>query len=95
MTETSSNGSNGFGALLQTIGDAIVKAARYTGDAVASASWGTLAAICIVAAVVLTILPLAVALFMVFVAVKLILNAIDSHRTRGPATPYRDVVDKE
>jgi hypothetical protein len=39
----------------------------------------------------MTIVPLVVGLFLVFMAIKLVFSCVADRATRGPATPHRDV----
>ena len=90
MTDTSPN----FTVLLRDIWATVIKASRYTLTAITSVSWTHLAVAAIALAVVLTVVPLAIGLFAVFVVVKLCLNALESRRQRGALTPYKDVPNK-
>lgn len=65
-----------FSALLEEIGRAFAQAVRYGARAVATMSLPQLAATCIVLALVITIVPLAICLFIVFMIVKLAVAAI-------------------
>lgn len=86
MTDTASN----FSAILRDIWDTLLKAARYGQQAIASTSWTNLALGCVFLAVVLTVIPLAIGLFLIVVVVKLALSAVQDRR-RGKVTPYQDV----
>jgi hypothetical protein len=65
-----------FSALLEEIGRAIAQAARYGARAIATMSWPQMIATCIALALVITIVPLAVCLFIFFMIVKLAVAAI-------------------
>ena len=84
-----------FYATLQEMGRAIAKAARYGADAVAAMSWPAMAITCLLIAFAITILPLALFLFVVFMLIKVISAAIAERRTRGAPTPYRAADDKD
>jgi hypothetical protein len=84
-----------FTALLEEMGRAFFKAARYTVRAMATMSWPALMVSCVALALAITIAPLALFLFIVFMAVKLIVAATVLNKRRGPATPYRATDDTE
>ncbi len=42
-------------------------------------------------ALIITLVPLVLGLFLVFVTVKLVFSCIAERATRGPATPHREV----
>ena len=86
MTDTTST----INAILRELWDALAKAIRYGRDAIASTSWTNLAIACVFFAVVLTVIPLAIGLFLVVVVVKLAIGAVQDRR-RGKVTPYKDV----
>ena len=65
-----------FSELLEEIGRAFAQTARYGARAVATMSWPQLAATCVALALVITIVPLAICLFIVFMIVKLAVAAI-------------------
>lgn len=65
-----------FSELLEEIGRAFAQAVRYGARAVATMSWPQLMASCVALALVITIVPLAICLFIVFMAVKLAVAAI-------------------
>lgn len=91
MTDTSTTLTH----LLRDIWATLLKAGRYAINAISAVSWTHLAIAAIALAVILTVVPLAIGLFAVFVVVKLCLNACESRRQRGAATPYKDVVSKD
>ncbi|QYF94305.1 hypothetical protein KY495_03535 [Massilia sp. PAMC28688] len=84
-----------FYATLQEIGRALSRAARYGADAVATMSWPALAVACLLIAFAVTILPLALFLFVTFMLIKLIASSLAERRERGAPTPYRATDDKE
>jgi hypothetical protein len=65
-----------FSALLEEMGRAFAKAARYGVRAIATMSWPQMIATCIALALIITIVPLAVCLFIFFMIVKLAVAAI-------------------
>jgi hypothetical protein len=65
-----------FSELLEEIGRAFAQAVRYGVRAVATMSWPQLMATCVGLALVITIVPLAICLFIVFMIVKLAVAAI-------------------
>jgi hypothetical protein len=68
-----------FAALLDEFAQAFLKAARYTMGAVVRMSWPALLACCVTLALAITVLPLALFLFIAFMLVKLIVGAIVIH----------------
>lgn len=84
-----------FYATLQEMGRAIANAARTGAAAVATMSWPALAVCCVLLAFAITIVPLALFLFVMFMAIKLIFGGFAKRDERGPATPYKPVDDKE
>lgn len=65
-----------FSQLLEEIGRAFAQAFRYGARAIATMSLPQMAAACIAIALIITIVPLAVCLFIVFMIVKLAVAAI-------------------
>jgi hypothetical protein len=65
-----------FSALLEEIGRAFAQAVRYGARAIATMSWPQMIATCIGLALMITIIPLAVCLFIFFMIVKLAVAAI-------------------
>jgi hypothetical protein len=65
-----------FCALLEEMGRAFAKAAHYGARAIATMSWPQMIATCIALALIITIVPLAVCLFIFFMIVKLAVAAI-------------------
>jgi hypothetical protein len=74
-----------FAALLEELGRAFAHAVRYGARAIATMSWPQMIAACIALALIITILPLAVCLFIFFMIVKLAVAAIviNTRRNRG------------
>jgi hypothetical protein len=65
-----------FGELLEEIGRALSQALRRGSRVIATMSWPQLAATCLALALVVTIVPLAICLFIGFMAIKLAVAAI-------------------
>lgn len=84
-----------FYATLQEMGRSLSKAARYGAAAVAAMSWPMLAVACLFIAFAVTIVPLALFLFVMFMLIKLIFTSIAERGQRGVPTPYRSTDDKE
>lgn len=85
---------NTFYETLGEMGRAIAKAARYGAAAIATMSWPALAVCCIMLALAMTIVPLALFLFVMFMAIKLIFSVIADRAQRGVPTPYKSTDDK-
>lgn len=83
-----------FYQTLNEMGRAIGKAARTGSEAVATMSWPALAVCCVMLALAITIVPLALFLFVMFMAIKLIYSVINDRATRGVPTPYKSHDDK-
>lgn len=73
-----------FGAALEDLADDIVRACRRAARTIAVLPWPALAACCVALALVISILPLALFLFVAFMAVKLVVGAffVDARRRR-------------
>ncbi|HEU4373994.1 MAG TPA: hypothetical protein VFS02_10915 [Telluria sp.] len=71
-----------FSELLEEIGRAFAQAVRHGARAIATMSWPQLLASCVALALVITIVPLAICLFVVFMIVKLAVAAIVIHSRR-------------
>lgn len=80
-----------FAALLADVGNSFIKAGRYVARAMASMSWPTLLVSCVALALAITIIPLALFLFVIFMTARMVVIACASRKRRGPATPYRTV----
>ena len=65
-----------FVALLEEMGRAFAKTVRYGIRAVATMSWPGLLVTCVALALAITIVPLAIFLFIIFMSIKLIVAAI-------------------
>jgi hypothetical protein len=83
-----------FYATLSDMGRAIARAARAGAEAVATMSWPALAVCCVALAFAITIVPLALFLFVMFMAIKLIFSVIADRAQRGKPTPYTSHDDK-
>ena len=83
-----------FYATLTDMGHAIAKAARAGAAAIATMSWPGLAVLCVALAFAITIVPLALFLFVMFMAIKLIFSVISDRAQRGKVTPYTSHDDK-
>ena len=92
---TQNTAFNDFTATLQEIGRALGRAARYGAAAVATMSWPALAVTCLLIAFAVTILPLALFLFVMFMLIKVIFSAIAERKERGAPTPYHPSGDKD
>ena len=80
-----------FDSFYQTVidmGRAIGRAARTGSAAIATMSWPALAVSCVLLAFALTIVPMALFLFVMFMAIKLIFTAFARRAERGVPTPY-------
>ncbi|MES2130166.1 MAG: hypothetical protein V4463_23085 [Pseudomonadota bacterium] len=71
-----------FLLLLEDIGRALLRAVRYGLRAVTTMSWPALMLACVVLAFAMTVIPLAILLFVIFTAVKLIVGALVLHNRR-------------
>ena len=65
-----------FAQFLEEIAQAFIKAVRYGVRAIATMSWPALLMACVGLALAITIVPLAIFLFLVFMAIKLAVAAI-------------------
>jgi hypothetical protein len=80
-----------FVSLLEEIGHAFYRAARYTARAMATMSWPAMLVTCIGLALAITIIPLALFLFIAFMLVKLIIAAIILSSRRRRALPHNTI----
>ena len=85
---------NSFYQTLEEMGRAIANAARTGAAAVATMSWPALAVCCVMLAFAISIVPLALFLFVMFTAIKLIFSVITDRSERGVPTPYKSADDK-
>ncbi len=76
-----------FADLIEEMGHAFYKAVRYGMRALATMSWPGLLVTCVALAMAITIIPLALFLFMVFLGLKLIIAAIILSGRRRRALP--------
>ncbi len=78
---------NQFLAILEELCLTLTKAVRYAAGAVASMSWPALLASCIVLALAISVVPLALTLFIVFMLAKLLIAAFVMRPRRDPPPP--------
>lgn len=78
-------------ASLQDLSRTLVKAAKYAVGAISTMSWPTLLLSAVGLALLLTIVPLVLTLFVLFMVIKLVNGYVTDRATRGPATPYTPV----
>ncbi len=83
-----------FYATLNEMGSAIGKAAKAGAAAISTMSWPALAVCCVALAFAITIVPLALFLFVMFMAIKLIFSVVADRAQRGKPTPYTSHDDK-
>lgn len=79
-----------FTATLDDLARDIVHAARRAARAIAAMSWPQLLLCCVGIAFVISLLPLALFLFIAFMGVKLIVGAFILDGTRATRTQYKD-----
>ena len=82
-----------FFSTLEDIGRAVARSVKYAVGAIAAMSWPVLLLTSIALALLITLVPLIVGLFLVFMAIKLIFSGSARRAVRGPATPHRPVDD--
>lgn len=82
--------SNSFFSVLEEMGHSFTKGMRHAVRSIATMSWPALALSCVLLAMVITIVPLVIFLFAIFMCIKLVATSIAQHQKRGPATPYRE-----
>ncbi len=82
-----------FFSTIEEIGRAIAKSVKYAVGAIATMSWPALLLTCVALALLITLVPLIVGLFLVFMAIKLVFSCAAERAERGPATPHKPVVD--
>lgn len=75
---------------LEEVGRALMRATRYGLEALSTMSWPAMLLTAVGLALFLTILPMALTLFIIFVAVKLIFNAM-----RGKPDQDDNVIDAQ
>ena len=85
MTRTQ---SRSFGATLEDLARDIVDACRRAVRAIAVMPWPAMLACCIALAFVLSVLPLALCLFVLFMGIKVIIGAFVVDRRRTHRDPY-------
>jgi hypothetical protein len=67
---------NAFLTMIEELGHAFIRASRYVVRAMGTMSWPQLLVTCIALALAISIIPLALTLFIIFMAVKIIVAAI-------------------
>jgi hypothetical protein len=77
-----------FGATLEDLARDIVDACRRAVRAIAVMPWPAMLACCIALAFVLSVLPLALCLFVLFMGIKVIVGAFVVDRRRTHRDPY-------
>jgi len=84
-----------FAATMEDVARDIVRACRRGMRAIAVMPWPAMAACCILLAFVISILPLALFLFVLFMAVKFIAGAFIVDRRRAMREGYAEPYGKE
>ena len=82
-----------FFATLEEIGRAVARSVKYAVGAITAMSWPALFLTCVALALLVTLVPLIVGLFLAFMAIKLLMTCVAGHNKRGPVTPHRPVDD--
>jgi hypothetical protein len=82
--------SNSFFSVLEEMGHTFTKGMRHAVRSIATMSWPALLLSCVLLAMVITIVPLVIFLFVIFMCIKLVATSIAQRNKRGPATPYRE-----
>jgi len=79
-----------IGSVIDEVIQAFVGTTRFTMRTLARMSWPALLLSCIVIAVIATVLPLAIMLFLLFLAVKIIVAAffVKGQADKGDGTPH-------
>ncbi|GAB2867897.1 hypothetical protein GCM10027277_41300 [Pseudoduganella ginsengisoli] len=83
-----------IGDVLREVGNAAAHIGRYFMRTLSRMSWPALLASCIMLAILLTILPLALTLFAIFLLAKIaiaIVAGYNYNKRRGDYTPHKDV----
>ncbi|MDQ1831485.1 MULTISPECIES: hypothetical protein [Massilia] len=80
-----------FFASMEDLGRTLGKVARYAVSAIATMSWPTLLLSAVGLAMLLTIVPVVLTLFVLLMIIKLVTGYVSDRATRGPATPYTPV----
>jgi hypothetical protein len=84
-----------FGATLEDLARDIVDACRRAVRAIAVMPWPAMLACCIALAFVLSVLPLALCLFVLFMGIKVIVGAFVVDRRRAHKERFADPYDKQ
>lgn len=82
------------GDVLREVGAAASHVTRYVMRTLSRMSWPALLASCVMLAILLTILPLALTLFAVFLLAKIAIALVAGYqynKRRGKATPHKDI----
>lgn len=87
--------SNSFFSILEEMGHTFTKGMRHAVRSVATMSWPALLLSCVLLAMVITIVPLVIFLFVIFMCIKLVATSIAQRHKRGPATPYRETSNND
>jgi hypothetical protein len=92
LEHTMSHSLESFSVLLDDIWHALCRAVRYASNAIATMSWPALLLTAVLMAFAISIVPLAITLFVVFMIVKLVVGGIviGARRNRQPPTEYKD-----
>ena len=90
-----STGFREFASAMEDVARDIVRACRRGVDPIVAMPWPAMLACCIGLALLISILPLALFLFILFMAVKLIVGAFVVDRKRTAREGYADVFDKQ
>jgi membrane protein implicated in regulation of membrane protease activity len=84
-----------FVAAMEDVARDVVRACRRGADAIAAMPWPGVLACCVVLALLVSILPLALFLFIVFMAVKLVVGAFAVDRRRAMREHYTEQYGKQ
>lgn len=87
--------SNSFFSVLEEMGHTFTKGMRHAVRSIATMSWPALLLSCVLLAMVITIVPLVIFLFVIFMCIKLVATSIAQRHKRGPATPYREAAETD
>lgn len=80
-----------FTATLEEITRLLKQAVTYAASAIGSVTWPTLLVACVLLALIITVIPLAIGLFAVLMIGKLIFGAVSDRVERGAPTAYKPV----
>jgi len=79
-----------LGSVVNEVVDAFIGTARFSMDTLARMSWPALLLSCLVIAVIATVLPLAIMLFLLFLAAKIIVAAFFVKGAAQKESPHED-----